>query len=86
MLRHRKTVATIEEIRSRGGVVVAVASAGDDEVARAANHVLEVPPATELLLPIVEVVPLQLFAYHVAVANGCDVDSPRNLVKSVVSE
>jgi glucosamine--fructose-6-phosphate aminotransferase (isomerizing) len=86
VLRYRKTLSTIEEIRSRGGVVVAVANRGDGEATRLANHVLEVPAGPELLLPIVEVIPLQLFAYHVAVANGCDVDRPRNLVKSVVNE
>ena len=56
---------------------------GDPELAQ---HVLSVPSAPELLLPIIEVIPLQLFAYHIAVANGCDVDNPRNLVKSVVEE
>jgi glucosamine--fructose-6-phosphate aminotransferase (isomerizing) len=86
VLRYRKTLSTIDEIRSRGGVAIAVANEGDDAVAGLANHVLAVPAVPELLLPIVEVVPLQLFAYHIAVANGCDVDNPRNLVKSVVEE
>ena len=86
VLRYRKTLATIDEIRSRGGIAIAVANAGDEAVARLAHHVLAVPSAPELLLPIVEVIPLQLFAYHIAVANGCDVDNPRNLVKSVVEE
>jgi glucosamine--fructose-6-phosphate aminotransferase (isomerizing) len=86
VLRYRKTLGAIEGIRARGGVAVAVANEGDREVPSLANHTLEVPPAPELLLPILEVVPLQLFAYHVAVANGCDVDRPRNLVKSVIDE
>jgi len=86
VLRYEKTLSNIEDVRVRGGSVVAVANAGDDAVARLASHTLFVPPAPELLLPIVEVVPLQLFAYHVALARGCDVDNPRNLVKSVVTE
>jgi glutamine---fructose-6-phosphate transaminase (isomerizing) len=86
VLRYEKTLSNIEDVRVRGGSVVAVANRGDDEVARLASHTLYVPPAPELLLPIAEVVPLQLFAYHVAVARGCDVDNPRNLVKSVVTE
>ncbi len=86
MLRHRKTIALMEDIRARGGVVMAVVNEDDDRAKQIANHCLSVPPAPELLLPILEVVPLQLFSYHVAVANGCDVDRPRNLVKSVVEE
>jgi glucosamine--fructose-6-phosphate aminotransferase (isomerizing) len=86
VLRYEKTLSNIEDVRVRGGSVVAVANRGDERVAGLASHTLFVPPAPELLLPIVEVVPLQLFAYHVAVARGCDVDNPRNLVKSVVTE
>jgi glutamine---fructose-6-phosphate transaminase (isomerizing) len=86
VLRYEKTLSNIEDVRVRGGIVVAVANRGDERVARLASHTLYVPPAPELLLPIVEVVPLQLFAYHVAVARGCDVDNPRNLVKSVMVE
>ena len=65
---------------------MAVATEGDKEVAEIADHVFYVPAAPELLLPIVEVIPLQLFAYHVAVNKGYDVDHPRNLVKAVVTE
>ncbi len=57
-----------------------------DEVAKIADHVMWVPPASELLLPILEIVPLQLLAYHIAVRRGCDVDQPRNLAKSVTVE
>ena len=68
------------------GALVTVATEGDKEVANIADHVFFVPAAPELLLPIVEVIPLQLFAYHVAVRKGYDVDHPRNLVKAVVVE
>ena len=66
--------------------MIAVATEGDDEIKEAVDHVLFVPPAPELLLPILEVVPLQLLAYHIAVRRGCDVDQPRNLAKSVTVE
>ncbi len=86
VLRYEKTLGVLEYVKSRGGTVIAVASEGDTQVAPLADRVLFVPAAPELLLPILEVVPLQLFAYHFAVLNGCDVDNPRNLVKSVVTE
>ena len=86
MLRYRRTLDVMKEVRSRRGPVVAVATEGDQEVATIAEHVFYVPAAPELLLPIVEVIPLQLFAYHVAVNKGYDVDHPRNLVKAVVTE
>jgi glucosamine--fructose-6-phosphate aminotransferase (isomerizing) len=86
MLRYRRTLEVMKEVRSRRGPVVAVATEGDTDVATIAEHVFYVPSAPELLLPIVEVIPLQLFAYHVAVNKGYDVDHPRNLVKAVVTE
>ncbi len=86
VLRYRRTLDVMKEVRSRHGRLVAVATEGDREVAAVADDVFFVPPAPELLLPIVEVVPLQLFAYHVAVKKGYDVDRPRNLVKAVVTE
>ena len=86
MLRYRRTLDVMKEVRSRRGPLVAVATEGDLEVAKIAEHVFFVPAAPELLLPIVEVIPLQLFAYHVAVNKGYDVDHPRNLVKAVVTE
>ena len=85
-LRYRRTLEVMKEVKSRRGSLVAVATEGDSEVATIASHVFYVPAAPELLLPIVEVIPLQLFAYHVAVKKGYDVDHPRNLVKSVVTE
>ena len=86
VLRYQKTLAVLEYVRSRGGSVIAIATEGDREVSAVAERVIFVPEALELLLPILEVVPLQLFAYHFAVLNGCDVDHPRNLVKAVVTE
>ena len=66
--------------------MVAVATEGDDAVRKVANHVIEVPHTSDLLGPILEIVPLQLLAYHIAVRRGCDVDQPRNLAKSVTVE
>lgn len=86
VLRYQKTLGVLEYVKEHGGHAMAVATEGDREIARVADRVLFVPPASELLLPIVEVVPLQLFAYHFAVQSGSDVDSPRNLVKAVVKE
>ena len=85
-LRYRRTLEVMKEVKSRRGPVVAVATEGDEEVTATADHVFFVPSAPELLLPIVEVIPLQLFAYHVAIRKGYDVDHPRNLVKAVVTE
>jgi glutamine---fructose-6-phosphate transaminase (isomerizing) len=86
MLRYHKTLAVIEHIKSTGGKTIAIATEGDKEIVKVASHVIFVPPAPELLLPILEVVPLQLFAYHFAILNGHNVDSPRNLTKAVVTE
>lgn len=86
VLRYRRTLEVMKEVRSRRGPLVAVATEGDQEVSEIADHVFFVPAAPELLLPIVEVIPLQLFAYHIAVNKGYDVDHPRNLVKAVISE
>jgi len=86
VLRYRRTLEVMKEVKSRRGPLVTVATEGDDEVAKIADHVFYVPAAPELLLPIVEVIPLQLFAYHIATNKGYDVDRPRNLVKAVVTE
>ncbi len=86
-VRYEKTLSNIQEVRARGGIVVAVACHGDEaEVGQVAEHLILIPPANELLLPILEIVPLQLLAYHIAVRRGCDVDQPRNLAKSVTVE
>jgi len=86
VLRYRRTLEVMKEVKSRRGSLIAVATEGDSDVAQIASHVFYVPAAAELLLPIVEVIPLQLFAYHVAVRKGYDVDHPRNLAKAVVRE
>ncbi|MBI2956807.1 MAG: glutamine--fructose-6-phosphate transaminase (isomerizing) [Acidobacteria bacterium] len=84
--RYEKTVSNIREVKARDGIVLAVVTEGDTEARAAADHVLELPPTCELLYPLLEVVPLQLLAYHIAVRRGCDVDQPRNLAKSVTVE
>ena len=86
MLLHDKTLSNIQEVKARDGIVVAVVTQGDDKIQKAANYTIEVPPTSELLAPIVSIVPLQLLAYHIAVRRGCDVDQPRNLAKSVTVE
>jgi glucosamine--fructose-6-phosphate aminotransferase (isomerizing) len=86
-VRYEKTLSNIQEVKARSGIVIAVVCHGDEEeVGKMADYILHVPPTNELLLPIVEIVPLQLLAYHIAVRRGCDVDQPRNLAKSVTVE
>lgn len=81
-----KVLSNLEEIKARGGPVIAVASEGDEETAERADEVIYIPDVPEYLQPLVAVVPLQLLAYHIAVLRGCDVDKPRNLAKSVTVE
>jgi glucosamine--fructose-6-phosphate aminotransferase (isomerizing) len=81
-----KMVSQIEQAKARGAVVIALATEGDTLIAGKADHVLYVPPTPELLSPVVNVLPLQLLAYHIAVRRGADVDQPRNLAKSVTVE
>jgi glucosamine--fructose-6-phosphate aminotransferase (isomerizing) len=85
-LTYEKMLSNIQEVKARSGIVIALVTEGDRDVRESAHHVIEVPAAPELLAPIVEVVPLQLLAYHIAVRRGCDVDQPRNLAKSVTVE
>jgi glucosamine--fructose-6-phosphate aminotransferase (isomerizing) len=86
VLRYEKTMSNVKEVTARSGKMIAIATEGDEEIRESVDHVLYVPQAPELLLPILEVVPLQLLAYHIAVLRGCDVDQPRNLAKSVTVE
>jgi glucosamine--fructose-6-phosphate aminotransferase (isomerizing) len=86
MLRYEKTLSNIQEVTARSGRVIAVATEGNEQIRELVEHVIYVPSAPELLLPLIEVVPLQLLAYHIAVRRGCDVDQPRNLAKSVTVE
>ncbi|MGH7556478.1 MAG: glutamine--fructose-6-phosphate transaminase (isomerizing) [Gemmatimonadota bacterium] len=83
---YSKVLSNVEEVKARRGRILAVVTEGDTEVSRVADHVIEVPETDELLTPILNVVPLQLLAYHIAVLRGCDVDKPRNLAKSVTVE
>jgi len=86
VLRYEKSVGNIAGFKKQSSRVIALASEGDDQVAKLADHTIFIPTAPELLLPILEIVPLQLFAYYMAVKRGLDVDRPRNLVKSVTLE
>jgi glucosamine--fructose-6-phosphate aminotransferase (isomerizing) len=86
VLRYDKTLSNLKEVKARSGVVIAIATEGDEEIKESADHVVYVPAAPEILSPILEIVPLQLLAYHIAVRRGCDVDQPRNLAKSVTVE
>ena len=81
-----KVMSNLEEIKARGGPVIAIAGEGDERVGRLADDVIFVPPCEEYLSPLVTIIPLQLLAYHVAIFRGCDVDKPRNLAKSVTVE
>jgi glucosamine--fructose-6-phosphate aminotransferase (isomerizing) len=85
-LLYEKTVSNIQEVKAREGKVVALVTQGDVQVPKMADYTIEIPPSLELLSPILEIVPLQLLAYHISVRRGCDVDQPRNLAKSVTVE
>jgi glucosamine--fructose-6-phosphate aminotransferase (isomerizing) len=84
--QYDKVISNIEEVRARGGEIIAVATEGDEHIRRYSDHVITIPDAPEPLQPLLSVVPLQLLAYHAAVARGCNVDKPRNLAKSVTVE
>lgn len=86
VLRYDKNVANIRNFKEQSGRVIAIATEGDKQVNSLADHTIFVPSASDLLSPILEIVPLQLFAYYMAVEKGLDVDRPRNLVKSVTIE
>jgi glucosamine--fructose-6-phosphate aminotransferase (isomerizing) len=81
-----KVIANVQEVKARGGPVIAVVGEGDTEVASLADDIIEVPAIAEFLQPVVTIIPLQLLSYHIATARGCDVDKPRNLAKSVTVE
>jgi glucosamine--fructose-6-phosphate aminotransferase (isomerizing) len=86
MTRYEKTVSNIREVKAREGIVLSIATQGDELAREASDHIVELPMAPDLFSPILEVIPLQLLAYHIAVRRGCDVDQPRNLAKSVTVE
>jgi glucosamine--fructose-6-phosphate aminotransferase (isomerizing) len=85
-VRYEKTISNLKEVKARSGKVIALATEGDEEIKEAADYVIYIPATTEELSAILEIVPLQLLAYHIAVRRGCDVDQPRNLAKSVTVE
>ena len=81
-----KMVSNVEEIRARGGKIIALAREGNTSISRLAEHTVYIPTTLDPLMPILAAIPLQLLAYHIAVLRGCDVDHPRNLAKSVTVE
>ena len=83
---YEKVMSNLEEIKARGGPVIAIAAEGDERIAEVADDVIYIPQTVEYLQPIVSAIPLQLLSYHIAVLRGCDVDKPRNLAKSVTVE
>jgi glucosamine--fructose-6-phosphate aminotransferase (isomerizing) len=85
-LRYEKTHSNIVEVKAREGIVISVLTEGDSVSSVVSDHVIEIPAASDLLSPILSIIPLQLLAYHIAVRRGCDVDQPRNLAKSVTVE
>jgi glucosamine--fructose-6-phosphate aminotransferase (isomerizing) len=84
--RYEKVLNNVLEVKSRDGIIVSVGNDGDTELIENSDHFIPLSPASEFLLPILEVLPLQLLAYHCAVRRGCDIDQPRNLAKSVTVE
>src|SRR2546427_8281396 len=83
---YEKMTSNLEEVKARDGVVIAVATEGDEEIEAKADLVIPIPPSVEWLQPLLIAIPLQLLAYHLGVLRGCDVDQPRNLAKSVTVE
>ena len=83
---YEKTFSNLEEIKARKGPIIALATEGNDRIASKVDDVVFLPAVMEPLWPLLSVIPLQLLAYHIAVARGCDVDKPRNLAKSVTVE
>jgi glucosamine--fructose-6-phosphate aminotransferase (isomerizing) len=83
---YEKIMSNLEEVKARDGIVLALATEGDNVLAGKADHIFYLPPVDELLMPVLQVIPLQLLAYYIAVKRGCDVDQPRNLAKSVTVE
>lgn len=83
---YEKLVSNVQEVKARNGKVIAVVTKGDVEIAKSADHVIEIPETLEALTPLLTVIPLQLLSYYIAVMRGCDVDRPRNLAKSVTVE
>jgi glucosamine--fructose-6-phosphate aminotransferase (isomerizing) len=85
-IRYEKTLSNIQEVKAREGIVIGIINEGDEDARKMCSYAIEIPTTSEMLLPLLEIVPLQLLAYHIAVRRGCDVDQPRNLAKSVTVE
>ena len=83
---YEKVLSNMQEIRARGGKIIAIATDGDDEIGKHAHHVIYIPKTLQMISPILAVIPLQLLAYHIAAIRGCEIDQPRNLAKSVTVE
>lgn len=83
---YEKVISNIQEVKARGGQVIAIVTEGDTEVRKMVDHVIEIPQTNEAFLPLLATIPLQLLAYHIALSRGCNVDQPRNLAKSVTVE
>ena len=83
---YEKIVSNIQEVKARGGIVIAVVNKGETTISDMADHIIEVPSTNLALMPLLSVIPLQLLSYHIAVMRGCNVDQPRNLAKSVTVE
>ena len=83
---YEKNISNIQEIKARRGKVIALATAGDEEIKHLADEVIYIPETLEILTPLLTVIPLQLLAYYIAVERHCDIDQPRNLAKSVTVE
>jgi glucosamine--fructose-6-phosphate aminotransferase (isomerizing) len=83
---HDKVLSNMQEIRARGGKIIAIATDGDEEMVKYAHHVMYIPKTLQMISPILSVIPLQLLAYHIAAIRGCEIDQPRNLAKSVTVE
>jgi glutamine---fructose-6-phosphate transaminase (isomerizing) len=86
MTLYEKSVSNIQEVKARDGIVISVVTEGDRLARETSDHLIELPTTSELLSVLLEIIPLQLLAYHIAVRRGCDVDQPRNLAKSVTVE
>jgi glutamine---fructose-6-phosphate transaminase (isomerizing) len=85
-VHYEKIVSNIQEIKARGGKIIAIVTKGDDQVRKLADHVIEIPEICDALSPLITTIPLQLLSYHIAVMRGCNIDQPRNLAKSVTVE
>ena len=83
---YEKILSNVQEVKARGGKIIAIVTQGDKDVAELADHIIEIPETEEELTPLITVIPLQLLAYHIAILRGCNVDQPRNLAKSVTVE